>query len=168
MLPQGHTIWVYGKGEWWLRSSLSLSLCCYNSNRNWPRLYPKQNIQEFVQELAPVFRDFIWGLLQFPDALKASHHSGLRAIYGLSLWRVPLQGFGGFYPCRLIAQVSHQIDPRQYARAGHSPAGALVHLLQAVYEAADTENCGVRLFSADYSNGFDMIDHSICRHFLEV
>ena len=61
--------------------------------------------------------------------------------------------------------MSHQIDPRQYARAGHSPADALVHLLQAVYEAADTENCGVRLFSADYSNGFDMIDHSISRHF---
>ena len=92
-----------------------------------------------MQELAPVFKDFIWGLLQFPDALKANHHSGLRAIYGLSLWRVPLQGFGGFYLCRLIAQVSHQIDPRQYARAGHSPADALVHLLQAVYEAADTE-----------------------------
>ena len=101
--------------------ALSLSLCCYNSNRNWPRVYSKQNIQEFVQELAPVFKDFIWGLLQFPDALKANHHSGLRAIYGLSLWRVPLQGFGGFYLCRLIAQVSHQIDPRQYACAGHSP-----------------------------------------------
>ena len=39
-----------------MTSKLSLSVCCYNSNRNWPRLYSKQNIQEFVQELAPVLR----------------------------------------------------------------------------------------------------------------
>lgn len=73
----------------------------------------------------------------------------------------PCKVLEGFYPCCLIAQVSHQIDPRPYEHAGHSPADVLVYLLHAVYEAVDTENCGVRLFFADYSKGFDMIDHSI-------
>ena len=49
----------------------------------------------------------------------------------------------------------------EYERAGHSLADALVHLLQAVYEAVDTGNCGVRFFFADYSKGFDMSDHSV-------
>ena len=62
---------------------------------------------------------------------------------------------------RLIAQVSHQIDPRQYARARRSTTDALVYLLRAVYEAVDAGNCGVRLFFADYSQGFDIIDHSV-------
>ena len=57
--------------------------------------------------------------------------------------------------------MSHQIDPRQFARAGHSIIDALVYLLQAVYEAVDTGSCGARMFFADYSKGFDMIDHSV-------
>lgn len=61
--------------------------------------------------------------------------------------------------------MSHQIDPHQHERAGHSAADALVYLLQAVYEAVDTGNCGVRLFFADYSKGFDMIDHSVLQAF---
>ena len=34
-------------------------------------------------------------------------------------------------------------------------------LLQAVYEAVDTGNNGARLFMADFSKGFDMIDHEV-------
>ena len=59
------------------------------------------------------------------------------------------------------------MDDHQYARAGHSTTDALVYLLQAVYEAVDTGNCGVRLFFADYSNGFDMIYHSVLVRELE-
>jgi len=62
---------------------------------------------------------------------------------------------------RLVTQVSYQIDPRQFARAGHSTTDALVYLLHAVYEAVDTRNCGARLLFADYSKGFDMIDHNV-------
>ena len=61
----------------------------------------------------------------------------------------------------LITQVSHLIDPCQFAQAGHSTTNVLVYLLQAVYEAVDTGNCGARLFFADYSKGFDMIYHSV-------
>ena len=56
--------------------------------------------------------------------------------------------------------MSHQIDPRQFARAGHSITDALVYLRQAVYEAVDTGSCGAGLFFADRSKGFDMIDHN--------
>ena len=63
--------------------------------------------------------------------------------------------------------MSHQIDHHQYARAGHSTTDALVYLLQALYEAVDTGNCGVRLFFADYSKGFDMIYHSVLVRELE-
>ena len=51
--------------------------------------------------------------------------------------------------------------PRQFARASHSTSDALVYLLQAIYEALDTGNCGARLFFADFSKGFDMVDHEI-------
>ena len=37
----------------------------------------------------------------------------------------------------------------------------LVYLLQALYEAVDTGNCSARMFFAAYSNGFDMIDHTV-------
>ena len=135
-------------------SKLSLSLSAVKIRKAiGPDFIPNRIVKEFVQELAPVFRDIHNPSLfegYFPDALKATHywtqfprslhHNGLRAIYGLSLWGVPLQGLGGFYPCSLIVQVSHQIDLRQYERAGHSPTDALVHLLQAVYEAVDMEN----------------------------
>ena len=69
--------------------------------------------------------------------------------------------FEGFTQDRLITKVSHLIDPRQFARAGNSTTDALVYLLQAVYEAVDTGNCGARLFFPDYSKGFDMIDHMV-------
>ena len=57
--------------------------------------------------------------------------------------------------------MSHPIDPRQFARAGHSTTHALVSLLQAVFETVDTGNCGASLFFADYSKGFEMIDHIV-------
>ena len=50
----------------------------------------------------------------------------------------------------IVQEVSSAIDPRQFARAGHSTTDALVYLLQAIYEALDTANCGARLFFADF------------------
>ena len=67
----------------------------------------------------------------------------------------------GFVQDRLVAKVSSAIDPHQFARAGHSTTDAWVYLLQAIFEALDTGNCGARLFFADFSKGFDMIDHEI-------
>jgi len=41
------------------------------------------------------------------------------------------------------------------------PRTALIYILQAIHEATDGGNCGARMFFADYSKGFDLIDHSI-------
>ena len=62
---------------------------------------------------------------------------------------------------RLVAQISENLDPRQYAREGHSTKDALIYLLQAIHEATDSGKCGARMFFADYSKGFNLIDHSI-------
>ena len=39
--------------------------------------------------------------------------------------------------------------------------GLLIYILRAIHEATDSGNCGARMFFADYSKGFDLIDHSI-------
>ena len=139
---------------------------------------PNRVLKEFAQKLAPVVKDIYNASLiegYFPDALKASLlnpipkisppqqiESDLRPI---ALTCTLAKVLEGFTRDRLITQVSHQIDPRQFARAGHSTTDALVYLLQAVYEAVDTGSCAARLFFlfyfADCSKGFDMIDHSV-------
>ena len=57
--------------------------------------------------------------------------------------------------------MSDTIDPHQYARHGHSTVHALIYLMQAIHEAIDSENCFVRIFFADFTKAFDIIDHSI-------
>ena len=67
----------------------------------------------------------------------------------------------GFARSRLVAQISEKLDPRQYARQWHSTTDALIDILQAIHAATDGGNCGARIFFADYSKGFDLIDHSV-------
>ena len=67
----------------------------------------------------------------------------------------------GFARSRLVEQISENLDPRQYAKEGHSTTDALIYILQPVNGATDSGNCGARMFFADYSKGFDLIDHSI-------
>ena len=67
----------------------------------------------------------------------------------------------GFTNKRLLGQVSDTIDPRQYARHGHSTVNALIYLMQAIHEGIDSGNCSVRIFFADFAKGFDIIDHSV-------
>ena len=44
---------------------------------------------------------------------------------------------------------------------GHSTTDALLYMLQAVYEAVDCGKASARLFFADFTTGFDLIDHAI-------
>ena len=67
----------------------------------------------------------------------------------------------GFARNRLVAQISENFDPRQYTREGHSTTDALIYIVQAIHEATDSGNCGARMFFADYSKGFDLVDYSI-------
>ena len=53
------------------------------------------------------------------------------------------------------------MDPRQYARHGHSTTHLLIYLKQAIHEAVDSGNCSARIFYADFTRGFDIIDHNI-------
>ena len=61
----------------------------------------------------------------------------------------------------LITQIAENIDPRQYTREGHSIVDSLIYLLQSIHEATDTGECSARIFFADLSKGFDLIDHNI-------
>ena len=38
---------------------------------------------------------------------------------------------------------------------------ALIYLMHAIHEAIDSGNCSVRIFFADFTKGFDLIDHSV-------
>ena len=67
----------------------------------------------------------------------------------------------GFTCKRLLSEIDGKIDQRQYARKGHSTTDALLYILQPIYEATDSGNAGARLFFADFSKGFDLIDHNI-------
>jgi hypothetical protein len=54
-----------------------------------------------------------------------------------------------------------KIDDRQYARRAHSTTDALIYILHAGHEALDAGDTGARIFFADFSKGFDLIDHNI-------
>ena len=67
----------------------------------------------------------------------------------------------GFACNRLLPQLNGKIDLRQVACRGHSTTDALLFMLQAIYEAVDCVDLGARVFFADFSKGFDLIDHNI-------
>ena len=68
---------------------------------------------------------------------------------------------GGFTTKRPLRQMSGTMDPRQCARHDHSTVHALIYLMQAIHEAIDSGNYSVRIFFADFTKGFDIIDHSV-------
>ena len=67
----------------------------------------------------------------------------------------------GFTCKSLLSQLDGKIDLRQYASRGHSTTDALLFMLQAIYEVIDCGDLGSRIFFADFSKGFDLIDHNI-------
>ncbi len=73
----------------------------------------------------------------------------------------------GFTITKLLPELDNKIDVRQYARKGHSTTDALLYLLQAIFEAMDRGNTAARIFFADFSKGFDLIDHNILLRELE-
>ena len=139
-----------------------------------PDLIPNRVLKEFAPELAAVVRDIYNSSLvegYFPDSLKVAILNPIpkisppqqieKDLRPIALTCALAKVMEGFTRVRLISQVANKIDPRQYACVGRSTTDALVYLLQAVYEAVDTGNSGARLFMADFSKGFDMIDHEV-------
>ena len=131
-------------------------------------------LKEFAPERAPLIQDIYNQSLRegfVLDTLKQSIitpvpkvcppqdiKSDLRPIALTSCLAKVLEGFTNK---RLLGQMSDTIDPRQYARHGHSTVHALIYLMQAIHEAIDSRNCSVRIFFADFTKGFDLIDHSV-------
>ena len=130
-------------------------------------------LKEFAPEVTPVIQDIYNQSVRegyVPDSLKQSFvcpvpkisppqdiHSDLRPI---SLTSCLAKVMEGFTHRRVLNQVDQDIDPRQFARKGHSTTHALIYLLQAIYEAVDNGNNSARIFFTDFSKGFDLIDHN--------
>ena len=139
-----------------------------------PDMIPNRVLKDFAPELAPLIVDIYNCSLReghVPDLLKRSIinllpkvstpqeiQSDLRPI---SLTCTLAKVMKGFALSRLVAQISEKLEPRQYVREGHFTTDALIYILQSIHEATDSGNCGARMFFADYSKGFDLIDHSI-------
>ena len=51
-----------------------------------------------------------------------------------------------------------KIDPRQCVRTGHSTTHAFLFMVEATYEAVACADLGARVFLADLSKGFDLVD----------
>ena len=67
----------------------------------------------------------------------------------------------GFTLTRILPIILPQLDNKQFAVAGKSTEQAIVYILHLALEALDNGNCSLRLFFADFSKGFDLIDHRI-------
>ena len=67
----------------------------------------------------------------------------------------------GFILKPLLHEISSKIDCFQFAMKGRSTTQALVYFLHNVLEALNRGNCSVRAFFADFSKGFDLVDHNI-------
>ena len=138
-------------------------------------------VKEFAPEITPVIQDIYNQSVRegyVPDSLKQSFvcpvpkisppqdiHSDLRPI---SLTSCLAKVMEGFTHRRVLNQVDQDIDPRQFARKGHSTTHALIYLLQAIYEAVDNGNNSARIFFTDFSKGFDLIDHNILLEELNI
>ena len=67
----------------------------------------------------------------------------------------------GFILKPLLHEISSKIDCFQFAMKGRSTTQALVYFLHNVLEALNRGNCSVRAFFADFSKGFDLVEHNV-------
>lgn len=139
-----------------------------------PDNIPNRLLKEFAPELAPIIQDIYNQSMRegyIPSLLKSSIVTPIpkltppksieNDLRPISLTCTVAKIMEGFTCTRLLPQLEEKLDPRQYARKGHSTTDALLYMLQAVYEAMDSGESGARIFFADFSKGFDLIDHTI-------
>ena len=139
-----------------------------------PDQIPNRILKEFAQQLAPVIKDIFNRSVAegyFPHLMKHSIINPIpkislpqkieKDLRPISLTSTLAKIMEDFIRVRLLNQVADNLDPRQYAREGHSTTDALVYLLQAVHKATDSRNCGTRILFTDFTKGFDLIDHNI-------
>ena len=139
-----------------------------------PDNIPNRILKDFVLELAPLVCDIYSQSLRegyIPGLLKSSIVTPIPKVSPPALIEQDLRPISltctlakvmeGFTCSRLLPQLEGKIDPCQFSRKGHSTTEALIYMLQAIYEAVDSGKASARIFFADFSKGFDLIDHSI-------
>ena len=139
-----------------------------------PYNIPNRILKDFALELAPLVCDIYNQSLRegyIPALLKSSIVTPIPKVSPPALIEQDLRPISltctlakvmeGFTCSRLLPQLEGKIDPCQFSRKGHSTTDALIYMLQAIYEAVDSGEASARIFFADFSKGFDLIDHSI-------
>ena len=66
----------------------------------------------------------------------------------------------GFTLQSLFDQVCENLDDKQFALEGKSTTHALVYLLHVILQSLDDGHSFARVFFADFSKGFDLVDHN--------
>ena len=145
---------------------------CHKSDG--PDEIPIRILRDFAFELSPVVSDIYNSTLRqgkVPELLKSSIVSpipkcmppksiedDLRAI---SLTPQIAKIMEGFTLEPLLADIGDQIDPYHFAMKGRSTTQALVFLLHNVLETLDRGGSSARVFIADFSKGFDLVDYGV-------
>ena len=65
----------------------------------------------------------------------------------------------GFTLDLLAAEVLDKLDIKQFSVSGKSTTHALVYMLHIILAALDKDNNLIRIFFADFSKRFDLVDH---------
>ena len=67
-----------------------------------------------------------------------------------------------------MKEVGHLIDPKQFSTQGKSTTHALVYLLHNIFSALYRGEIYARVFFADFSKSFDLVDHNVILSELET
>ena len=135
---------------------------------------PNIVLKTFAFELAPVIADiyntslcegYLPPLLKsaavIPIPKKCPVNDIEKDIRPISLTCQIAKVMEGFTLTRILPTILPQLDNKQFVVAGKSTEQAIVYILHLALEALDKGNCSLRLFFADFSKGFDLIDHRI-------
>ena len=79
----------------------------------------------------------------------------------ISLTRQLAKILEGFTLDSLMKEVGHLIDPKQFSTQGKSTTCALVYLLHKMFSALNRGKIYARVLFADFSKGFDLVDHNV-------
>ena len=145
-----------------------------------PDRVPNVIWKTFAFEVAPVIHDLYNTSLAeglVPSCLKESTVIPTLKVFPpktiqedlrpIALTRQLAKILEGFTLYSLMKEVAHLIDPKQFSTQGKSTTHALVYLLY-IFSALDRGEIYARVFFADFSKGFDLVDHNVILYELEI
>ncbi|XP_032221897.1 uncharacterized protein LOC116604109 [Nematostella vectensis] len=68
----------------------------------------------------------------------------------------------------LFACVKDKLDPKQFSVTGESTVQSMVYFLHCILESLERGENYVRIFFADFSKGFDLVDHNVLMSELDL